>query len=96
MKTLEKIALFWDVDREALDSDQHRRFIVERVLSRGDLDDVRWAKDQYGDEELKQVLLQTKSLDPRSLSFWCSYFHIDPKQCLQKPSLRRRAAFWKK
>ena len=94
METLRKKALFWDVDTDSINPERNRRFIVERILSRGDTDDVRWAREYYGDDVLRETVSVSKSLDAKSLSFWCSYFDLDISQCIPKPSLLKRAAFW--
>ncbi len=94
METLRKKALFWDIDLDSLDPERNRRFIVERILARGDADDVRFVRERYGDDVLKETLLAARSLDRKSLSFWRSYFNLDTSQCTPKPSLLRRAAFW--
>lgn len=96
MKTLQKKSLFWDIDLDTLDQDQHRRFIIERILARGDEADFLWARDAYGMNPLKKVFLTAKSLNPKSVSFWNVYFNIDTDICTRKPSLLKRAAFWKK
>ncbi|MDP3957510.1 MAG: hypothetical protein Q8Q10_03355 [bacterium] len=96
METPQKRALFWDIDLEAMDLKQHKYFIIERILARGDADDFRWAEKAYGNGVLKETLLQAKTLDKKSLSFWCFYFNIDKQQCIQKPLLLKRSAFWKK
>lgn len=97
MQTLSKQILFWDVDREAMDPEKHKRFIIERVLARGDTDDFRWAKDRYGLDALKEVLINAKTLDAKSLSFWTAYFSLSPDSlCTPKPSLLKRAAFWRR
>lgn len=96
METLQKRSLFWDVDFKTMDLEQHKRFIIERILARGDVDDFRFAQEKYGDAALKEALLKAKTMDRKSLSFWCLYFNIDKQQCTEKPSLLKRAAFWKK
>lgn len=96
METLQKRSLFWDVDPKMMNPERHRRFIVERILVRGDVEDVRWAQKFYGSDALKEILLEAKTIDPKSLSFWCSYFNLDTQRCIRKPSLLKRAAFWKK
>lgn len=94
MKTLSKQILFWDVDREAMDPEKHKRFIIERVLARGDTDDFRWAKDRYGLDTLKEVLINAKTLDAKSLSFWTAYFSLSPDSlCTTKPSLLKHCEF---
>lgn len=96
METLQKRSLFWDVDFKTMDLEQNKRFIIERILTRGDVEDFHWAQKKYGDKDLKETLLKAKTLDRKSLSFWCFYFNIDKKQCTEKPSLLKRTAFWKK
>ena len=94
METLRKKALFWDIDLDLLDSERHKSFIIERILGRGDVDDVRFARERYGDDVLKKTFLKSKTLDRKSLTFWCSYFNLDISQCISKPSLLKRVAFW--
>ena len=96
MKTLEKTSLFWDVEPAMLDKDKHSRFIIERVLSRGDLDDLAWAKASYGISALEQAFISAKSLDKRSVTFFAHYFNIDPAVCMSKPSHLAQEPYWKK
>lgn len=96
MDTLQKTALFWDIDRQSLDVEQHKRFIIERILARGDTDDFLFAERTYGSDAIRETLLKAKTLDRKSLSFWCFYFNIDKRRCTEKLSLLKRAAFWKK
>ena len=96
METLQKQALFWDVDQKDIDPQKNKRFIIERILARGDIDDFHFAEKLYGSDVLKETLLKAKTVDRKSLSFWCFYFNIDKQQCIEKPSLLKRAAFWKK
>ncbi len=37
-------ALFWDIDPETLDLEKHSRFIIERVLKKGSLEDWLYLK----------------------------------------------------
>ena len=96
MPTLKKVNLFWDVDHTMLDATKHRRFIVERILGRGDIDDLRWAEVTYGAETIKEVVCSARSLDRRSLNFWQLYFSITPSVCIPKSSRKAQSAFWTK
>ncbi len=96
METLQKRSLFWDIDPKTIDLEQHKRFIMERILARGDVEDIHWAQKLYGNGPLKETLLKAKTIDPKSLSFWCHYFNLDRELCIRKPSLLKRAAFWKR
>lgn len=74
METLEKVALFWDVDRTQLDQEQHADFIMRRVLHYGDVTDVQWATKRYGATRLASVVENARDLDARSRNFWNVHF----------------------
>lgn len=93
METLQKQELFWDFDLDALDVEAHKHFIIERILARGDLDDVQWATRRYGAEELKHVVLSNQTLDKKSQTFWCLYFNINPTVCMRNQSMKLPGAF---
>lgn len=54
--------IFWDVDFENLDYDKKARFVIERVFERGDVPDIRNCRRYYGDEKVREVLLNAKFL----------------------------------
>jgi hypothetical protein len=91
METLKKKTLFWDVS--SLDPDANKRFIIDRILQLGNLDDLKWAFGYYGKDELKRTLIKSRSIDAKSLSFWCQYFKIDKNQCLKMQSTKKQGAF---
>lgn len=86
MKTLEKQALFWDVDLKKIDPQKNAKFIIRRVLSFGGVDDFRWLVEFYGKEKIKEAFMNGRRLDPKSQNFWCLYFDIDKSKCSQKRS----------
>jgi hypothetical protein len=58
--------IFWDVDFENIDYDAKAAFVIERVFERGDVPDIRNCRRYYGDDKVREVLLNTKFL---SLTF---------------------------
>ncbi len=63
--------IFWDVDFESLDYSNKYTFIIERVFERGDVDDIRQVRRFYGEEKIKNVLLNAKYL-PQARLFLAS------------------------
>ena len=59
--------IFWDVNFDALDYNSRSSFIIERVFERGDVEDIRQVRRFYGDERVKEVLLNSKYLPERRL-----------------------------
>lgn len=62
-------SLFWDVDRETIDDERHRRFVIGRVLERGRIQDWRNTKNRYGLDVVVKEAQQMRSLEPRALAF---------------------------
>lgn len=54
--------IFWDVDFDKIDYNTKAAFVIERVFERGDVPDIRNARRYYGDDKVKDVLLQAKFL----------------------------------
>jgi hypothetical protein len=55
-------SIFWDVDFENIDYNLRSAFVIERVFERGDIDDIRNCRRYYGDERIREVLLNAKWL----------------------------------
>ena len=66
--------LFWDVDRATVDPDTHLRWIIERVLERGDYGDWLILKDNVIKETMKEELNRLR-IDPRSSNFLKRYLY---------------------
>jgi hypothetical protein len=87
--------LFWDTDSNALDWYTHARYVMERVLTRGTLEDWREIVRFYGVERIGTEVVQIRFLDRKTLSF-CSVVLDIPKEqfrcynnSITTPSLRK-------
>ena len=92
--------LFWDVNLETIDWESHARYVIERVLTRGALDDWREIVRFYGLERIGTEVVQMRFLDRKTLSF-CSAVLDIPKEkfrcynnSITTPSLRKLWDFW--
>jgi hypothetical protein len=94
METLKKRSLFWDTSE--LNPQKNQKFIIERILNFGDEDDFHWALKTYGEDGVRENLMQSKVLDKKSLFFWCQYFNLNQNKCLKKQSVEKRGWFWKR
>ncbi len=73
-------SLFWDVDTGNLDFDIHARFVIERVLGRGSVDDWLMLLNLYGKKRISEEVVYIRSLDPKSLNFLSVSFNIDKEK----------------
>lgn len=63
--------LFWDVDPPSIDLARHRDYVLERVMTRGGWEAMRWLRRNYTDGELREFLERCGSrLRPRDLAYW--------------------------
>ena len=61
--------LFWDVDPATIDEQAHRRYVIQRVLERGSLEDIRATIAHYTLPVVISEAQQIRSLDPVTLAF---------------------------
>jgi len=63
--------LFWDADIDGLDVDTHARYVIQRVLEYGELEDWKIIRQYYGLDKIVEECKQMRVLDPVCLSFIC-------------------------
>jgi len=78
--------LFWDLNLEMLDIDNHKTIIIERVFNRGDIADLKKIINYFGIETIKKEIIKAGFLDDKTLNFASKFLKI-PKtrfQCYSK------------
>jgi len=72
--------LFWDVSKESLDPERNRHLIIERVITRGNLNEFSALLHFYGMRKIRNTLKNMPALDRKSMNFVITFFNIDPKE----------------
>ncbi len=80
--------LFWDTNAATIDWEKNARWVMARVLSRGNLPDFRELVRYYGLDRIKTELLQVRFLDKKTLSFVATIFQV-PKEQFRCYTLRQ-------
>jgi hypothetical protein len=68
--------LFWDTAVENIDLKKNQRYVIERVLTRGFLQDFYILLQLYTTKELKEAIIKSKELDAKTINFCSNYFNI--------------------
>lgn len=68
--------LFWDTPVEKIDIAKHKNYIIERVLSRGLLQDFYFLLQLYTTEEITIAVKKSRVLDKKTANFCSHYFNI--------------------
>ncbi|MEX2029170.1 MAG: hypothetical protein WD963_01665 [Candidatus Paceibacterota bacterium] len=70
--------LFWDTDPKKIDLNKNKRYVIERVLDRGRLEEYKWLRDTYTLQDIKDTIARERSqLDVKSKNFWSSFYRLD-------------------
>jgi len=72
--------IFWDTIYENIDWEGKAGFVIRRVIQYGTIADWRESVLYYGKGRIKQEMLLTHDLDPKSLSFISCIFNIPKEQ----------------
>ena len=68
VKSLSK-RLFWDTNPDDIDIQNHKAFIISRVLEYGTLNDWKLIRNYYGIEDIAQTATTLRTLDKKALAF---------------------------
>jgi len=79
-------SLFWDVPANSLDLDNNKRLILERVFSRGNIEEFRSVNRYYSREEIRETVKQIGHLDNKTIHFISRTYQIKPDdfKCYKK------------
>lgn len=97
LKQLDK-TLFWEVRFKDLNIEKNADFIIERVLSFGDVKDYHLLQKMYDYEKIKKVAIKANYPNKKSVNFWSIIFDIPLNSflCIKKLSMPIPNAFWKR
>ena len=87
---------FWDVNFKKLDSQKNSENIIVRLLEFGDEKAIRWVLKVFSKKIIKQVVMTSRGISPKTATFWGRVLGISEKDilCLQTQYLKMRRAHW--
>jgi ribonuclease HI len=63
--------LFWDVEPDAVEIERHRDYVMERIMTRGTWEAMRWLRSTYSKREMADFLARKADrLPPRDRAYW--------------------------
>ena len=87
---------FWDTDIKNIKPKKHQKYIIARLLERGNKEAFRYVIRNFPKSTITQTIKTSREFSPRSASFWAAFFGINKKEVLrlQKASTRKPASLW--
>lgn len=86
--------LFWDTNYDTIDWDKQVRYVIERVVTYGNMSDWQAIRKKYGMDRIRDEMLQSRSLDPKTLSFLSCIFDIPQEQFRCYTQIQSSKAHW--
>lgn len=87
---------FWDVDFEKIDFDNHRMYVLKRILEYGDEKAVSWMWKSFKKPEIKYALVNFRGYSQKSANFWAFILGVKKEdvKCLSKSFRETQKQFW--
>ena len=86
--------LFWDIDKNKLDFEKSKNQIIYQVVEYGMMKDWKLIHQLYSKEEIKNVVINLRSLDKKTLNFLALYFNIDKTTFRCYKNSLSASSFW--
>lgn len=70
MIPIQNPSLFWDIRPENIDPVVHKKWLIERVVQWGTLDDIRELLGIFQVEDIAQIVASSRTIDPKTKELW--------------------------
>ena len=90
MNEEEKILLrpiFWEIDINNLDHENHKKYTIERILQYGRMEHVNWMLKTFNKDEITETVKKSRTIDRKTANYWSIHFGINKDEilCFTKP-----------
>ena len=69
-------SLFWDVPANSLDLDKNKKLILERVFTRGEIEEFQSVNGYYSRKEIRETVKKIGQMDKKTLQFISRIYQI--------------------
>ena len=85
----------WDVNFDTLSTQEHKKFIIERVLEYGDTEAIDWMNKTYTKDEIVGILKTSKRISTKTGNFYAIIYNVPKEEleCIKKPYTQKQNRF---
>ena len=84
---------FWDVNPEKLRAHSDSRYIIARLLTKGDAHAMGWVDYEYSPKEIRDCAIHARDLSPQTAAYLSTRYHVPHEQMAY---YRQKTGDWKK
>ena len=87
---------FWDINIKKLDPKNKPHFVINRLLDKGNVEAVKWVRENYTKNQIKETFTHIRDFNPKVGRFWALFLKIPQEEvvCLQPSYLKMRRMHW--
>ena len=87
---------FWDVDATKLNPAKYPKYVINRLLDKGNSQAVKWVRQNFPESLIVKTIKQIRDFSERTARFLAFFYHIPEKEitCLNEPYLSWRRTHW--
>jgi len=68
--------LFWDINLDNFNPASVPEYTIGRILEYGDREAIRWLRETFAEEQIKEVIRTERRLTRKSANLWAAVFGI--------------------
>lgn len=87
-------SLFWEFNFERINPDKQIALVIERVITRGNIDQIAAMMNYYGDELMKKEIVKLKGLRHINVNFLSLMYGIPKSKFACYTRKRSANPFW--
>lgn len=72
--------ILWDINLQTIDPDKNKAIIIEKVLSYGNIEELKFIFIYYGIAIIRQTVKNIGYLDPKTFEFVVNYLKINKEE----------------
>jgi hypothetical protein len=86
--------IFWETNYDTIDWDKNVRYVIERVVTYGNMSDWNAIRTYYGMDRIRDEMLQSRDLDRKTLTFLSCIFDIPKEKFRCYNTIRLNPGHW--
>ena len=71
---------FWDTEFKKLDIKKNMKYIISRLYCYGDMNEIKWLKSVYSEEDIKDVAKSSRNLKPLVANYLRQQFNLKKEE----------------
>ncbi|MBI4065454.1 hypothetical protein HY409_03745 [Candidatus Gottesmanbacteria bacterium] len=87
---------FWEIDPVELNPSQHAKYVINRLLDKGNLEAARWVRSNFSELIIIDTIKTQRDFSFKTITLWADYYNIPKEEikCIQEPYRSMRKKSW--